>query len=251
VLDGVCYSINPQVHAFDNASLVETLETQAVIVESARRFTGGLPLAVTPVTLRPRFNPSATGPEPPPAPGGLPSQVDARQMSLLAAGWTVGSLKYLAESGVESVTYFETSGWRGLMEREDGSPEPFPSVPGSVFPLYHVFADLGECLGGEPSGLIRVLPAVSSDPLRVEGLALAVGDMVCVLVANLTAEVQPVTVTGLAGKVHLRRLDEHTAMQAMSAPGLFREPAEGRTVAKGRTLDCSLLPYSVWTLLAG
>ena len=33
-LDLVCYSINPQVHAFDNSSLIETLEAQAVTVES-------------------------------------------------------------------------------------------------------------------------------------------------------------------------------------------------------------------------
>jgi hypothetical protein len=248
VLDGICYSINPQVHAFDNASLVETLETQAVIVDSARRFAGDLPLAVTPVTLRPRFNPSATGPEPPPPPGELPSLVDLRQMSLLGAGWTAGSLKYLAESGVESVTYYETSGWRGVVEREGGSPEPFPSLPGSAFPLYHVFADLGEWLGVKGSGSVRVLPMVSSDPLRAEGLALAIGDAVCVLLANLTGEIQHVQVAGLAGNVRMRKLDERTAMQAMTAPEPFRLQSAEQMVASGTALECSLLPYAVWTL---
>ena len=54
-------SLNPQVHAFDNASLVETLEAQKWTVESARKFVGGLPISVSPITLRPRFNPNATG----------------------------------------------------------------------------------------------------------------------------------------------------------------------------------------------
>ena len=72
VLDLVCYSINPQVHAFDNSSLMETLEAQAITVESTRQFTDGLPIAVTPVTLLARFNPNATGPEPEPAPGRTP-----------------------------------------------------------------------------------------------------------------------------------------------------------------------------------
>ena len=40
VLDLVCYSINPQVHAFDNSSLVETLGAQAVTVESAPAIRG-------------------------------------------------------------------------------------------------------------------------------------------------------------------------------------------------------------------
>jgi hypothetical protein len=84
-LDLLCYSINPQVHAFDNGSLAETLAAQAVTVASARQFAGELPLAITPITLLPRFNPNATAPESAPAPGELPPQVDVRQMSLFGA----------------------------------------------------------------------------------------------------------------------------------------------------------------------
>jgi len=47
-LDFVTYSINPQVHAFDNASLAETLAAQAETVASARRFGGALPLTISP-----------------------------------------------------------------------------------------------------------------------------------------------------------------------------------------------------------
>ncbi len=64
LLDGVTYSINPQVHAFDNASLVENLAAQVSTVESARQFSAGLPIIVSPVTLRMRLNPNATAPEP-------------------------------------------------------------------------------------------------------------------------------------------------------------------------------------------
>ncbi|MEZ4678122.1 MAG: hypothetical protein R2932_28290 [Caldilineaceae bacterium] len=151
-LDIVAYSINPQVHAFDNGSLVETLAAQATTATSARQFCGELPLVVSPVTLQPRFNPNATGPEPAPAHGELPPQVDPRQISLFGASWTLGSIKYLAESGaVDSITYYETTGWRGVMERAAGSPLPekFSSMPGAVFPLYHVLADVGEFAGGE------------------------------------------------------------------------------------------------------
>ena len=90
-LDLACYSMNPQVHAYDNATLVETLDAQGGTVESAKQFVGKLPLAISPITLRPRFNPSAIGPQPEPAPGVLPSQVDVRQMSLFGAAglWVV------------------------------------------------------------------------------------------------------------------------------------------------------------------
>jgi len=74
--DFVAYSVNPQVHAEDDAALVEALEGQGWTVSTAREFTGGLPVAVTPVTLRPRFNPDA--------PETAPSSVDPRQTTLSA-----------------------------------------------------------------------------------------------------------------------------------------------------------------------
>ena len=45
----------------------------------------------------------------------MPPQIEYRQMSLAGAAWTVGSLKYLLESGVASLTYYETVGERGFM----------------------------------------------------------------------------------------------------------------------------------------
>jgi hypothetical protein len=243
-LDLVCYSHNPQVHAFDNASLVETLETQAVIVSCARQFIGALPLAVTPVTLKPRFNPSAFGPGPEPEPGILPPEVDVRQMSLLGAGWTVGSIKYLAESGVYSVTYYETSGWRGVMETAAGSPLPecFQSLPGTVYPLYHVLADVGEYKGAE------VLPVSSSDPLRVIGLALRLEGKVLLILANLTPDPQKVVVLNVPSDVRVRVLTEHSVEDALRAPVRFRVREGGRVQVDGGTLKGHLLPYAVWTL---
>jgi hypothetical protein len=241
VLDLVCYSINPQVHAFDNASLAETLETQALIVQSARRFAGDKPLAVTPVTLKPRFNPSATGPEPAPAPGSLPAQVDVRQMSLFGAGWTAGSLKYLSEGGVYSATYYETNGWRGVMETESGSPLPgvFRSLPGSAFPLYHVLADVGDMAGG------KVVPARSSDPLRVDGLAMCRDGRVRMVLANLTAEPQRAVVRNLGQRVRVRALDERNVEEAMRTPGRFRAREGERLQTAGGALACTLLPYAI------
>ncbi len=69
--DWICYAINPQVHAFDDDSLVDALEGQAETVMSARRFAGDARIAVSPVTLKPRFNAVATGPEPPASCGRL------------------------------------------------------------------------------------------------------------------------------------------------------------------------------------
>ena len=142
-------------------------------------------MIVSPVTFKPRFNPVATGPIPPTPPGELPPQVDPRQMSLLGAGWTLGSIKHLAQAGVASITYFETTGWRGVMETEAGSPAARRNshpCPAASIPLYHVLADVGEFRGGE------VVSARSSDGLAVEALVLRRDGRRRILLANLTAE---------------------------------------------------------------
>ena len=242
-LDLVCYSLNPQVHAFDNASIVETLEVQATTVRSARGFAAGLPVAVSAVTLQPRFNPNATGEAADLGPDVLPPEVDVRQMSLLGAGWTLGSIKYLSESGAASVTYYETTGWRGVMEVEEGAPIPaaFPSNPGAVFPLYHVLADVGEFAEG------HVLLSRSSSPLDVDGLVLQSGSRIRILLANLSSEEQRVSVgcDALGTRAQIKRLDGDNARHAMRNPETYRkEPGSPEPVTDGR-IDLRLPPYGL------
>lgn len=242
-IDRLCYSINPQVHAIDIATLAENLEAQRDTVLSARQFAGGRPIMISPVTLKLRYNPNATQPPKEPAPDELPANVDVRQASLFGAGWTVGSLKYLAESGVHSATYYETTGWRGVMETATGSPPAarFPSIPGAVFPLYHVLADVGE-FGGE-----SVWPSASSAPLQVESLALRSGNRWRILLANLSARPQIVRVTGaeLGGSARVKRLDESSADAAMRQPERFRAET-GLLMETGKGgLELFLLPYAV------
>ena len=242
-LDGLCYSINPQVHAFDDASLVESLEAQGETVRSGRGFAGGKPIVVSPITLRPRFNPNATGPEPEPAPGTLPAQVDPRQLSLFCAGWTLASVKHLAEAGAASLTYFETAGWRGVMERATGSPDPdlFRSEPDTVFPLYHVLADIGDVVGGE------VVTSRSNRPLEVEALALRSGARTRLLLANFTHEVRGVVVRlpGTPPAVRVTVLDGDAAVAAGRDPDGFRSRPGARQELAGGPLRVCLPPYAI------
>jgi hypothetical protein len=247
VADCLTYSINPQVHAFDEASMVETLEAQTMTVESARAFAEGKPVVVSPVTLRMRFNPDATGPEPAPVPGALPPSVDPRQMSLFLAAWTLGSVRALAEGGAASITFYETTGWRGVMERPDGPPLPelFPSVAGAVFPVFHVLADLNERAEGQ------ILPLRSSSPLSAQGLALRHGGLLRVLVANLEPGTRRVRCAGFPGArpFRLRSLDLSTVEEATRAPGDFRRRFDATvSTSKAGILELELAPWAVATL---
>jgi len=244
-LEVVGYTLNPQVHAFDNASIVETLPAQAVTVASARAIAGDRPLAAGPVTLRPRFNPDAAGPEPTPAPDELPPSVDPRQSSLFAAGWTVGSLRALATAGADTLTYYELIGWRGLIERS-GHPLRVPgfhSAPGWAFPVYHVFADVAEFAGAD------LLPVETSEPLAVEALALRSGDRVRLLVAGFVDEERPVSLAlpGLR-EATLRTLDETTYRQAAEEPERFRAEGGGSVGLDDGELTVAMRPFAVVTI---
>lgn len=199
-LDGVAYSTNGQVHAFDERSLVETLEGQRDTVVSARAVFAEMAVVVSPVTLRPRFNPDAVeGEQPARSDDELPWEVDPRQPSLFCGAWTLGSVKALAEAGAASLTYFETVGWRGLFERDGGCPLPalFASTPGMVFPVYATFAALRECAGGE---LVEVH---ASDPLGLVGLAVRRDGALRMIAANLTHRAQRIRVEPAGVEVEL------------------------------------------------
>jgi hypothetical protein len=241
--DLICYSVNPQVHASDNTTMVENLAGQAFSIESARQFATNLPIAISPITLNPRFNPNATSRESKLKEDQLPREVDARQMSLFGAGWTAGSLKYVAEAGADTVTYYETTGWRGVIEADAGSPLPrlFRSAPGCVFPLYHVLADVGEFAAG---GVIR---STSNAPLKVDGLALRASDRARIIIANLTPEPQLVRVTdaSLGRCASVRILDESSVELALRRPEDFRSEPGVMTPLAGDSLNLELRPFAV------
>lgn len=215
-----CYSINPQVHAFDNLSLAESLLAQPDTVDSCLQFSGKAPL-VSPITLRPRFNPNATEDPPVPPPGSLPPEVDPRQMTLFGAAWTLGSLAALgSHKNPLSLTYYELTGWRGLMVQPQGAPLPhrFPSPPGGVFPVYHVFADC--------AGLVACQKVVHPRPLEIAAWAGQTSDGTNQLqVANLTDHKLSVEWPEAAKMGRVRVMDESNVWQAMTQPESWRENA--------------------------
>ncbi len=138
-IDYLVYSINPQVHAFDNLSLVETLNAQPYTVQTAKSFSNNKPVHISPVTLKMRGNPNSTEEEEF-ITEELPGNVDPRQMSLFGAGWVLGCLQNLLNSGVEAITFFETVGLKGLMQsKEPGYAHRFHAPQGSIYPMYYIF----------------------------------------------------------------------------------------------------------------
>jgi D-apionolactonase len=239
-MDAIAFPINPQVHAADEDSMVETAEGVRAVIRTARSFAAGRPVLVSPISLRPRFNPDE-----PEVPNGsaatLPGNADPRQLSLFGACWALATMKALAEEGVHATTWFETTGPRGVIDGDTAEPAStlFPARPGLVFPMYHLVRDVCE-LGGAP------LLACSGDPLRAAAIAVRRGGRLTILVANLRPQPSVIEVTLPAqlhpGEVTIRRLNAMTAAAAMLSPESFRGQAQ--MLATGRaTLRLDLLPY--------
>jgi hypothetical protein len=179
-IDFISYSVNPQVHAFDNASLSENAQAQAYTVESAIKYFNDLPVHVSPITLKPRFNPNATAPGPETATQ-LPDAVDLRQSSLYGACWTLSSLVHLCASGADLLTYYETVGWKGIMQgsREPEHSDLFPALQNMLFPVFHIFQFLLR------QKATSWLPFGASLPYTVVALGFREGSTLKVLMANL------------------------------------------------------------------
>lgn len=239
--DFLIYSINPLVHALDSLTLIENTAAFAETVKSARRFWSDKPILVGPITLRKRWNPDATGRERTVPADELPYSVDARQMSLLGAGWLIAALRALIQAGADILTGCETLGWRGVMESEAGSPLPqrFPSIAGGVFPLYHVLADIAEMHTGV------VEDCQSSCPLAVDGLVLRRGTVYRTLVANLTASTQRVTFPEITGRARLRLLDATNAEFAMREAEAYRAASTVQLTAGAQGLQVELPPFGL------
>lgn len=235
-VDGLVYPLTPQVHDSDEQAMLESIGAQAATVRTARMFAAGRPIHVSPVTLRPRWNP--LGDRIASGSAQLPPGADHRQPTTFTAAWTVGSIHSLAVAGAASLTYYELTGWRGVIDRERESIRGQRELgrPGEPFPAFWVLAEAARLRGR------ACLGADVSDPLSIEALAVRDDDGLVLLVGNLRPE--PV-------RVRLEPLDldwvESRPLDALGAG--WREP-EALEVRR-RVCEIEVAPWSVARIAAG
>jgi D-apionolactonase len=206
LVDGIVFAIHPQEHAFDTLTLVENLQAQAYAVESAKQFANGKKIAVSPVTFQRRFNANIENYESHFSGNKIPSQIDQRQVSLFGAAWTAVSFKYLAQAGVSSVSYYETTGERGVIMGESSSrwPSLFFADRNTLFPMYHVLAFIAQFQNAE------ILGSISSNPLKVDSLVIKDKNYLNIILTNLTHLPQSANLPELLKPVEMLNLDENS-----------------------------------------
>ncbi|UOE51036.1 hypothetical protein MTO98_08100 [Mucilaginibacter sp. SMC90] len=191
----ISYAIHPQEHAFDDLTMVENIAGQAATVKTVKHAFGeSVPVHITPLTLRRRFNPYAN--DPAAKLWSSEQRADPRQKNALGALFLLGSLKGLSISGAKSVTCFQTIGDEGLITADL-----------KAFPVYDALRALVQI------GSKQIVDTRSSHPLMVDCMLFDNGNM---LVWNYTNEEQRVQFPG-------HRLISLQPQQILSLPSGFAQ----------------------------
>ena len=103
--DRVAFELCPQVHARDEATILENLTSMPDVARSARAFAPAAALWLSPV----RFALAAHGPDP-------------RLTTPFAGPWVAGLLAAAARAGVEALTFAQAFGTHGLLAGEALTP---------------------------------------------------------------------------------------------------------------------------------
>ncbi|MCB8879368.1 hypothetical protein ACELLULO517_03915 [Acidisoma cellulosilytica] len=117
--DYLTWTSTPTYHGATDDTIGESIGPLGDILRTAKTTFPGQRFQIGPHTLGARFNPNATTPE------GLsrPADADPRQGDSIAAAWMLGMLAGYADDVIDTMSFFEAQGPRGLMDAE-GQPTP-------------------------------------------------------------------------------------------------------------------------------
>ena len=197
LFDYVTHTTCSIVHAADDRSVMETLETLPAIIASTGAMIGDKAHRIGPSAVAARSNPYGKGlADNPRNERVCLTDRDPRQRGLFNAAWALGYVAACALGGVEAVAIGAATGPLGFIYRHAGYPQPyFDSIGGSlVYPAFHVMAGLARGRGR------RLVEARVSLPGSAAALAWSDGDRTILWLANLTAEPLKVQIEGLGDR---------------------------------------------------
>jgi hypothetical protein len=214
VFDFITHTGCPIVHAADDISIMETLETLPWIFASARTMIGKAPYHIGPTSIPCRDNPYGAAVAPNPENGRVClSDTDPRQRGLFAAAWSLGYLSAAAIAGLDTVALGSATGSQGMIYRQLAYAQPWFDRGGArVYPTYHVIAGLAPASGA------RRIDTDSSAPSKVAALAHRSRGGQVLWLANLSGEPQRLKVNGFDGPARLHVLDERSFEAAVRDP---------------------------------
>jgi D-apionolactonase len=219
-LDFVSFTTSALVHAGDDRSVAEGLESLPHVARSVRAIVGARPYAVGPSAIGMRDNPY--GQSTMPNSGNMRQAMnrnDPRQRGLLGAAWNLAYFSHFAGGGARQIALGGAVGPFGLLHASADYPQPWFDEAGGLFPVYHIARGLAR-LRGAPMRALDI-----SAPRKIQGFAAANELWLC----NLTGE--PLWAKlGAATSGRLARLDADSfvsATQDIDALDHLDRPFEG------------------------
>jgi hypothetical protein len=222
--DFVTHTTCSIIHAADDRSVMETLETLTSIIASTRAMIGGKPYRIGPSVIASRDNPYGKGTLDNPVNGRIClTDKDPRQRGLFGAAWTLGYLTACARGGLEAVAIGAPTGPFGFIYRSAEHRQPyFDSVSEpAVYPAFHVMAGLAKGCGRQ------LVETKVSPGGRIATLAWREGDRCVLWVGNLTPEPQPLRIAGLGeARLSLSLIDAAGFERAIRDPHALEKLAQ-------------------------
>ncbi|MGA2044884.1 MAG: hypothetical protein ABSG83_16105 [Roseiarcus sp.] len=193
VVDYVSHTTCSIVHAADDRSVMETLETLPAIIASTKAMIGDKGYRIGPSAIGARDNPYGKGVLD--NPDGLRiclTDLDPRQRGLFNASWTLGYYSACAYAGVQAVALGASTGPFGFIHRRMERAAPYyDSADGrSLYPAFHVMAGLAAGCGR------TLIEARASEPGAIAALVWREGGRRVVWLANLRGEPTTIRIAG-------------------------------------------------------
>ncbi|CTQ63368.1 D-apionate lactonase [Roseibium album] len=151
LLDFVNHSTNPIVHAADDDSVIETLETLPHITRSARALIGkDKEYRLGPSSIGMRQNPYGSRTFANPGKNRLcMTHDDPRQRGLFAAAWTMGYASAIAQADIYQWVPASFTGPRGIVDEANGSLWPVGEVVSTLAALSDAKVIKCDCVGAD------------------------------------------------------------------------------------------------------
>lgn len=195
LIDFLSFTTTAMLHASDDCSITEGLESLPAMALTATNIAEGKPWAVGPSAIGMRMNPYGE------APLANPENIrqamnfnDPRQRGLLGAAWALGFFARFAAGGASTVTLGGPTGPFGLVHTPQPWPQPwYDQTDGGLFPMYHVLRGLGSLRGSclyaaelsEPSAIQAIVAGTESGAATVWLANLTGNETACWLDADI------------------------------------------------------------------
>jgi hypothetical protein len=234
-LDFVSFTTSALVHAGDDRSVAEGLESLPHIARSVHAFIGDRPYCVGPSAIGMRDNPYGAAPMA--NPNNLRQAMnrnDPRQRGLLGAAWNLAYFAHFARGGAQAVALGGAVGPFGLLHAPAPYPQPWFDQHGGLFPVYHVLRGLAQ-MKGRPLRRVAI-----SAPREIQAIAVACERGEEIWLANLTGEPRRVSLHPKATSGQIAFLDAGSFVAAAKRPDALDQLAKPMTSS-----DIALDSYAV------